>query len=82
VSVHEKIVHYLREFIAFPESQRSGPTTYMTADDYPVPEDAMSSSGLCGHQAHMWYTEICASKTHRHIHFNCKKIKRSVCSVD
>lgn len=25
----------------------------------PVPRDSIPASGLCGHQAHKWYTDIC-----------------------
>jgi hypothetical protein len=33
----------------------------------PVLWELMASSGLCGHQAHKWFTNICAGKTLIHI---------------
>ena len=36
----------------------------------PVPGDLMPSSGLCGHQAHVWYTHRHAGKTFIHLKRN------------
>lgn len=38
------MIQQLRDLIALPESLSPGPTAYMTAGNYPDPEDPMPSS--------------------------------------
>lgn len=52
-----------------PEDLGSIPNTHMVAHraKTQAPGDPTASSGLCGHQAHVWSTDMYAGKTRTHI---------------
>ena len=61
------MIQQLRDLIALPESQSPGPTAYMTADSYPVPEDPVSSSSaFMGTRQTYGVRHMCRQNTSTH----------------